>query len=55
MEEKALTVTEAAQRLNVHRETLLRWIHEGKIKASKPGRDWRIRGEEVERLLKGED
>ena len=56
-EEKAnrpFTVEEAADYLQVHINTITRMIKEGKLKAGKVGREWRIARDEIERLLKGE-
>ena len=56
-EEKAsrpFTVEDAADYLQVHVNTITRMIKEGKLKAGKVGREWRIAREEVERLLKAE-
>ena len=47
----ALSLNEAAALLNVHPNTLRGWCQEGRIEASKPGRDWRILPDEIERVL----
>lgn len=49
-----LTVPEAAAQLRVDPATVRRWITIGRLPASKPGRDYRIRAEVVEQLLTGE-
>jgi excisionase family DNA binding protein len=46
-----LTTNQAAAKLQVHRETLLRWIRKGKVRAVKLSRTWRVPASEVERLL----
>jgi len=40
--------------LKVHENTVKRWIKEGRIKAVKIDRGWRIRRSEIERILDGE-
>ncbi len=42
--------SEVAELLNYNKVTIIRWIHAGKIKAIKIGRDYRI-PEEVQKLL----
>jgi excisionase family DNA binding protein len=49
-ESKMLSLYDAAIILNVHYNTLRRWIQMGKVKAVKMGRAWKISTEEVERL-----
>jgi len=43
--------SEVAELLNYNKVTIIRWIHTGKIKAIKIGRDYRIPEEEVQKLL----
>ncbi len=43
--------SEVAELLNYNKVTIIRWIHAGKIKAIKIGRDYRIPEEEVQKLL----
>lgn len=52
--ERPLTVDEAAEFLKVNRSTVLKWLKEGKIRAAKIGREWRIKKAEIDRLLNGE-
>lgn len=40
---------EAAALFGVRRLTVIRWIEAGRLKATKYGRQWRIRGTEIER------
>lgn len=47
----ALTLRQASEALGVHLSTLRVWCQKGVVKATKPGRDWRIRSEEIDRLL----
>lgn len=51
MEQKMLKPTEVAERLNVARSTVHRWIKKGEIKAIKVGSVYRIPAEELERYL----
>ena len=46
-----LTTIEAAARLKVHRETVLRWIRRGRVRGVKLSRTWRVPASEVDRLL----
>jgi excisionase family DNA binding protein len=50
-----LTVTELADRLNVHRNTVIYWIKEEQLRAVRfglsPQSPWMIPEEEVERVL----
>lgn len=51
MQERILTPDQVAQVLQVHPFTILKFIKQGKLKASKLGRVYRIRESEVERFL----
>ena len=42
-----------AEILGVNRVTVIRWIKQGKIKAMRIGKEFRIPEDEVKRLLKG--
>ena len=42
-----------AEMLGVHKVTVIRWIKQGKIKAVRIGKEYRVPGDEVKRLLKG--
>ena len=46
------SLTEAADKVDVHVNTIRRWIKEGKIKAVKMGKNWKISEDELERVLK---
>jgi len=52
--DRPFTVEEAAEYLQVHVNTITKMIKDGKLKAGKIGREWRIAREEVKRLLRGE-
>jgi putative resolvase len=47
------TLAEVARHLKVTTWTLRRWIRRGELHAHKVGKQWRVRREEVERLLSG--
>ena len=51
---RPFTAEEAADYLKVHVNTITRMIKEGKLKAGKVGREWRIARGEIERLVRGE-
>lgn len=51
MEENILTADQVAQKLQVHPFTVLKFIKQGKLKASKLGRVYRIRESDVTRFL----
>ena len=46
------SLIEAADKVDVHVNTIRRWIKEGKIKAVKMGKNWKISEDELERVLK---
>lgn len=43
-----LTVDQAAERLGCNRDTLTRWAREGRIAATKVGREWRFEADKLE-------
>ena len=47
-----LSIHEFAEKLNVHPNTVRRWISTGKIKALKIGKNWKISVDELNRVLK---
>lgn len=49
MDRETLTVTQAAERLGLHRDTLLRQIAKGVLHAKRLGSIWVVTGAEVER------
>jgi len=51
MQEKILTPQQVAQILQVHQFTVLKFIKQGKLKASKLGRVYRIRESDLEGFL----
>ena len=55
-EEQLLTVREVAERIRASRESVRRWIREGRLQATRPGGTklgYRIRETEVTRFLEG--
>jgi excisionase family DNA binding protein len=49
-----LTTDEAIEYLKISKPTFLKYVHDGKIKAIKAGKGWRILESELYRFLKGE-
>lgn len=49
-ESKMISLYDAADILNVHYNTLRRWITQGKVRAVKIGRAWKISNLEIERI-----
>ena len=45
------TTNETAKLLHVHRQTIMRWIKDGTLKANKIGRKYLISEEEIKRQL----
>lgn len=51
MRETYYKVEEVAEILAIHKETVKRFIREGKIKGIKLGTHWRVTEDEIRRLL----
>lgn len=49
---KFTTITAVAERWDVGRDVVSRYIHSGQLPAMKIGREWRIRPSDVERFEK---
>lgn len=49
MDVKLYTISELSGILNLHEKTILRFIHEGKIKARKIGRAWMVSGDDLKK------
>ena len=49
-----MNVEEAAHALRVHRQTLVRLIVAGRLRAVRLGREWRIHRSEIDRFLLGD-
>ena len=46
-----LTIIEVAQKLGVHKETVRRWLNEGKLKGYQFGKQWRVRPDDLEKFI----
>jgi excisionase family DNA binding protein len=46
------TLDEAARMLKLHPQTLRRWIHQGKLPATRFGSQYRLRREDIERAAR---
>jgi excisionase family DNA binding protein len=54
-QEKTMTTKEAADVLNVQKETIRRYIKNGRLTAvTIPGGDYRVKGKDVKDLLRGQ-
>ena len=51
MDEHHLSLTEAAGRLDISERTARRWIKSGKLRAYKPGRDYRIPESAIQQVI----
>jgi excisionase family DNA binding protein len=49
-----LTTREACQYLRISRPTYLKYVYDGKIRAKKVGKGWKVLKSELDRFLKGE-
>lgn len=54
MEQKLYSIEDLAPILKLHPKTILRFIHEGKIRARKVGRTWMVQQDELNQYLQGE-
>lgn len=50
MEEHFYTVKQIAQMLNIHPKTIQRYIREGRLRATKIGKSWRVTGHDLSRF-----
>src|SRR4051812_36448786 len=50
-EEQMLSLEEVAERLQVSDQTVRRWIKSGRLRAYKPGLEWRIRPSDLDAFL----
>jgi len=53
MTEKFYTVDEIAEMVKIHPKTIQRYIREGKLKASKVGKSWRVTGHDLSTFTEG--
>jgi excisionase family DNA binding protein len=51
--ERALTVTQVAERLSVHPKTVYNMLVRGELRGVKVGRVWRVPAEELDVFLRG--
>lgn len=54
MEQKLYSIEDLAPVLKLHPKTILRFIHEGKIRARKVGRTWMVQQDALNHYLQGE-
>ncbi len=54
MKKKLYSISDLTSILNLHPKTILRFIHEGKIKARKIGRSWMVTENDLELYCHGE-
>ena len=54
MPEKHYTAEQAAEMMKMHIKTVQRYIREGRLKANKVGKSWRITGHDLSVFLEGE-
>ncbi|MVX65329.1 excisionase family DNA-binding protein [Clostridium chromiireducens] len=47
MEEKFYTIDQIAEKLGMHHKTIRKFITEGKLRANKVGKQWRISGQDL--------
>lgn len=53
MDELYYNVEQIAQMLNIHPKTIQRYIREGKLRATKIGKSWRVSGHDLSRFTEG--
>lgn len=51
MNEGYLTVEQISEKLNMHPKTIQRYIREGKLRATKVGKGWRVHGHDLSAFL----
>src|SRR5215203_960167 len=55
MEERHLSLSEATRALGISERTAYRWINSGKLRAYKPGRDYRIPESAIREVIEGSE
>lgn len=55
MSEKYYTVEQISKMLNIHPKTIQRYIREGKLRANKIGKSWRITGHDLSIFVESTD
>jgi len=53
--DQVLTTEDAIEYLKISKPTFLKYVHNGRIKATKAGKGWRVLLSELNRFLKGEE
>lgn len=53
MNDKYYTVDEIAEMIKIHPKTVQRYIREGRLKASKVGKSWRVSGHDLSTFTEG--
>lgn len=53
--DQVLTTEDAIEYLKISKPTFLKYVHLGRIKATKAGKGWRVLLSELNRFLKGEE
>ena len=48
---RPLNVEEVAEYLQIHPNTIFKWIKAGKLKAYKVGREWRIKRDDLDSFI----
>ncbi len=54
MESKFYTADQVAELLNIHPKTVRKYIREGKLRATKVGKQWRITGHDLSLFVEGD-
>ena len=55
MDEKFYTIDQVAEIIGIHHKTVRKFISEGKLKASKIGKQWRITGYDLNNFMESKD
>ncbi len=53
--DQVLTTEDAIKYLKISKPTFLKYVHLGRIKATKAGKGWKVLLSELNRFLKGEE
>lgn len=53
--DQVMTTEDAIEYLKISKPTFLKYVHVGRIKATKAGKGWRVLLSELNRFLKGEE
>ncbi len=53
--DQVLTTEDAIEYLKISKPTFLKYVHIGRIKATKAGKGWKVLLSELNRFLKGEE